>query len=279
MAPIKYISAGTQLAFYGLIDSVGFFAGTSGSVSAGLTGESMGRLLGIKTANPGPVEPEDVQITGDDGVVGAINFGPADVPTWIMEIAAFDLTAQALLQGTTVQTLGDLRLGMLQPNDPIYPDICLIYQAKSKSQDSGSKGTKTWSGYIIPVANAVPLGRAEFNERAPAADRFKVTAQVAGKHPWGVTITTTDLGTTGAPIVPFTSDNPITMHRFTGNATTGPYVLSETPISAAKTLVFKDTQLMTPTADYSISVANKTITLVGAAAAGTKLVVVYEFTP
>src|ERR1700741_1973708 len=151
MAPTRSIQAGTQLAFWGQVDAFGFFAGTSGSVASGANGESMGRLLGIKTANPGPVEPESVNVTGDDTTLGAIDFGPNEVPTWIMELAALDLNNQALMQGTLVETLGGLKISTLQPNDPVYPDICLIYQGKAKRQGCRLRGFQSRGGVHFAI--------------------------------------------------------------------------------------------------------------------------------
>lgn len=279
MAPNSSIQAGTQLAFVGQVDPFGFFAGQSGSVAGGANGESMARLLGIKTANPGPVEPESVNVTGDDTTLGAIDFGPNEVPTWIMELAAHNLANQALLQGTTVETLGGLKIGVLQPNDPNYPDVCIIYQGKAKSKDAGSDGVKAWAGYIIPLASVVPLGRAEFTERAASVDRYKVTAQVASRKPWGVTINEAKLGTSGAPILPFTADNPIVMERFTGDGVTTAFNLVNTPISTVKTVVHNNTQPMTPTTDYTITVATKLLTFSVAPASGMKIEVLMEFSP
>lgn len=238
--------------------------------------EGMRNILGIKSASPGPVEPEAVNITGDDTVLGAIDFGPNEVPTFIMETGAFDLDTQAKLQSTLVETLGDIRLGTLQPNNPEYVDIMLIIQAKTKSKDTATDGTKQWSGMIIPVAAAVPLGRAEFSERAPAADRYKVTVQVASRKPWGVTITDAVMGTTGAPLIPFTADNPLTMHYLVGNGAITTIVLDKTPVSLAKLVIHKGNgQLLVATTDYTLS--GSTITLLAAPTAGQMISVLYEY--
>jgi hypothetical protein len=279
MAPRRTIQAGTQLAFWGQVDSSGFFAGTSGNVASGANGEPMGRLLGIQTANPGPVEPESVNVPGDDTTLGAIDFGPDEVPTWIMELGAHDLNNQALMQGTAVEQLGDINLGVLQPNDPEYPDICLIYQGKAKSKDSGSDGVKAWAGYIVPLASSVPLGRAEFTGRAAASDRYKVTAQVASRKPWGVTIRTSELGTSGAPLIPFTSDNPIVMERFTGDGVTTVFNLTHTPISAAKTVIHINTQRMVAGVDYSVDASAKQITFNVPPVDLSKIEILMEFSP
>jgi len=274
------IAAGTQLAYYGIYDTAGRLKGsTTGTLAQGDAGSGMKQLKGIKRANPGPGEPEDVPISGDDGPIGSIEFGPGETPSFIIENAVFDLDIQADMQGTLVQSLQDLRLGVAQPDNPVYPDICLIIQGKAKKQDVGVKGIKAWVGDIIPVASVIPLGREEFSERTAAVNRYQVNTQVASKQPWGVTIADGDLGTTGAPIIPFTSDNPITMQTFIGDGVVDAFILEKTPVSVGKIIVHQGNgQLLGVTTEFTLS--GNTITLVaGALAAGTYLQVVYEFNP
>ena len=273
----RYISAGVQNSWWGRIHTNGNFIGPSGSTANGAS-EGMRQILGIKSANPGPVEPENVDITGDDGPLGSIPFGPNETPTYTMETAVMDLDTQAKLQSTLVEILGDIRLGVMQPNNPEYPDIMQIIQSKTLAKDIGIDGLKAWSGYIIPVSSAAPLGRAEFNERTPAIDRYKVTVQVASKKPWGVTITEAVLGTTGAPLIPFTADNPITMHYLIGDGAANTIVLDKTPVSLAKIIIHKGNgQLLVATTDYSLS--GSTITLVAIPTAGQFVEVLYEYQP
>jgi hypothetical protein len=254
------IAAGTQLAFYGIYDSSGVLKGsTTGTLAQGAAGSGMRQLVGIKRANPGPAEPEDVDITGDDTVLGSIEFGPIETPSFIIESAVFDLDIQAALQGTSVESLGDLRLGVAQPDNAVYPDICLIVQGKAKKFDAGVKGIKAWVGYIIPVCTVIPLDREEYSERTAGVNRYQVNTQVANQKPWGVTIADGDLGTTGAPL------------------DYGP--VDKTPVSVGKIIIHEGNgQLLTATTDYTLATA--TITRVaGALGAATNWQVVYEFNP
>ena len=274
------IAAGTQLAFYGIYDSAGRLKGsTTGTLAQGGVGSGMKRLVGIKRANPGPTEPEDVQITGDDSPIGSIEFGPAETPSFIIENAVFDLDIQAAMQGTVVQSLQDLRLGVAQPENPVYPDICLIIQGKAKKQDAGVKGIKAWVGVIVPVASVIPVGREEFSERTPGVNRYQVNTQVASKQPWGVTIADGDLGTTGAPLIPFTSDNPITMHTFIGDGAETDFVVDLTPVEVGKIIIHEGNgQQLGVTTEFTL--ATKTISRVaGALAAATYWQTIYEFNP
>lgn len=277
MAPIRYISAGTQWAFVGLLGATGRFIGM-GNLTAGLAGEAMRQVLGIQTANPGPVEPEVVNIEGDDGTLGAIQFDPAETPQWVMEVGAADLELQAILQGTQVLAFGDVQFGVLQPNAPARPDVCFIYQSRLISKDASTSGASGWAGYIIPRATVTPLGRAAFAGRQAANDRYQVVAQVSNVLPFGISITDTNLGTTGAPIIPFTADNPVTMHAFISNGSSGPYALAHTPASQAKTRVINTATnaVLTAGTDYTVSAANRTITFTPALGSGTPFVVFYE---
>lgn len=274
------IGAGVQLAFYGIYDTAGRLKGsTTGTLATGVVGSGMKQLVGIKRANPGPGEPEEVQITGDDGPIGSIEFGPGETPSFIIESALFDLDIQADMQSTLVQSLQDLRLGVAQPENPVYPDICLIIQSKAKKQDAGVKGIKAWTGVIIPVASVIPLGREEYSERTAGVNRYQVNTQVASKQPWGVTIADGDLGTTGAPLIPFTSDNPITMQTFIGDGSTDTFTLEKTPVEVGKIIVHQGNgQQLGVTTEFTLS--GNDITLVaGSLADGTYLQVVYEFNP
>ena len=278
-APKKYISAGTQLAFYGIYNSSGVHLGGAASLAQGAAGNGMKRLVGIKTANPGPAEPESETITGDDDVLGVIEFPPNTLPEWIVTSGAFDLDIQAAFQTTLVETLGEIQIGVIQPRDAVYPDIFWIYNAKSKSKDAGLDGAKAWSGYFIPRSSVVPLGRENFEERAAAVDRYSVVAQMADKKAWGVTIAVADLGTTAAPLLPFTSDNPLTLHVFEGDGSIAEFgPLDFTPVSVDKIYIFEGNgQLLTATVDFTVDTATKFITrTAGNLAENVKWQVLYE---
>lgn len=276
-APNKYIAAGTQLAFLGLVDGQGFFLGSTSATTNGKS-EGMIRLTGIQSANPGPAEGEDVNVPGDDGPLGKIEFGPAETPAFVVSTGAFNIDLDAKLQGTAVETIGDIKVGVLQPNDPSNPDVMMIIQSKSKSKDDGSDGTKSWSGYIIPIMTAQPLGRESFEGRTAASNRIKVTTNIASRKPWGVTILDADLGTTGAPLLAFTADNPITMHVFKGDGAASTFTLDKTPVSQSKVIIFKETAPLTAGVDYTVNTLTRVVTIVaGPSTAGARYEVLYEF--
>lgn len=276
MAPTKNIAAGTRLAALGFIDTSGFLLGGSTSAPANGSSSGMLSLVGIQQAGVGIAEGEAVPVPGDDGILGQFLFAPDSLPEFVMNLGAFDLAQDALIQTTSVESLGQMYIGVLQPNDPVYPDACLIIQGEAKSKDSGSDGVKAWEGYIIPVVSLQPLGRETFEGRTAAVNRWKGVVQVASRKPWGVTITDAVNGTNGTPILRFTADYPIWMDRYTGTGAGGQtMVLAKTPVSLAKLVIHSNTQLLTPTVDYTLS--GSTISFVTNPAAASKTVVLYEF--
>lgn len=275
MAITQNFSAGTQLAFWSQVDTTGKMTSWNGS-RATVAGVAAGmrRFYGIKQANPAPVEPEFPLITGDDGPIGKIDFPPGETPEWIMELAVNDADAKAQLQGTAINTIGQAYFGAFQPYNPVYPDICVVYNSKSKNY---GVGTKAWQGVIFPVCSAVPLERDAYNERTPAVYRYKLLAQSVSKYPWGVTITEALQGDTASVGFDFQSDNPITMHALVGDGTTVTFSVPVTPVSVAKTVVYTGNGALQTLA--SVSTANKTITFGSAPALNADIMIMMEFTP
>ena len=71
----KNIAAGNNFNFLGFIDSRGYLVGsTTSAPAAGAAGSPMIRVQGAKTAAPAVPEPEVVQVTGDDTLLGEFEF-------------------------------------------------------------------------------------------------------------------------------------------------------------------------------------------------------------
>lgn len=274
MALTKAYGAGTQLAFWTQVDTRGHMTAFDATTTAGATASGMRQFTGIKSANPAPVEPDFPLITGDDGPIGRIDFGTAETPKWVMEVAIGDLTADAQLQGTTVHSIGDAYFNAYQPLDAVYPDIAIIYNSKAKNSPTN---TKAWRSLLVPICTAVPLDRDNYQERTPAVFRYSILANPAVKYPWGVTITAAIAGTEQTIGFVVQADNPIIAHRLTGDNSTTTFNLPKTPVSVAKTVVYTGNGALATVS--SVHVANKTMTLSVAPGTGVEIQVFYEFTP
>jgi hypothetical protein len=217
-----------------------------------------------------------VQVTGDDDLLGEFDFASLTSRSFVAEFAVQDLATEALLLGTNVETLGEIKLGALDVLNPADLNVCLIIQSRAKKQDTGVVGQSGWQGVIIPLATAAPLGRDTFNERSPGVFRLQITPQTASNNPWGITILDANTGTTGLRYRPFTSENPITMHAHTGTGALQTFTLDYAPISAAKTSVTsrrvaQTVSAVSTSAPYSVTISTT------APIAGSQIVTVYEF--
>lgn len=271
----KNTGAGATYAFICFIDGNGFAIG--GSTTAPTAGNTSGalRLTGIKTASPTIPDPEYVQVTGDDSLISEFDFDSIAQRGFTADLAVQNLTLDALLQGSNVQTVGEISLGMLDIADADIPNAAVIIQSRAFKQDTGVAGNAGYSGVLLPLCTVRPLGRVAFTEREGAVYRLSITPQQAGYHPWGVTLLAANAGTTGARQMPFTAENPIHIQAFTGNNSTTEWNLDLTPISAAKTSIFINRVSDTT---VSVNTTTKTATATSTAATSAKGVIVYEFT-
>lgn len=272
----KAIAAGNAKAFLAFIDSNGFMIGSAITAPAqAAAGSAMTELTGIKAAAPTVPERELVQITGDDDLLGEFDFSSLTSRSFVVEIATQDLELEAKLLGTTVQTVGEAKIGAYDVDSPAELNVCLILQSRAKKYSTGSIGQKGWNGVIVPMATAQPLGRDGFNERGAAVYRLQITPQKASNFPWGITITTANVGKTNPRFLPFNTEYPVTMHAHTGTGALSTFTLDYQPVSAAKTATYSARVAQTVT---SVSTsAPYSVTISGTPIGGAQLVTFYEF--
>ncbi len=272
----KAIAAGNAYAQIGFIDSNGFLVGSATSAPAnGAVGSGLLDITGIKTAAPAVPDPEFVQVTGDDVLLGEFDFESLTSRGFVIETAVGNLELDALLQGTNVVSFGDGKIGALDVLNPAELNAMLIIQSRAKKYNTGVVGQKGWTGVILPLATVKPLGRSGFDERGAAVYRYSVTPQLASNAPWGVTFDDTNFGTPGLRHIPFNFENPITMHAHSGNGSLQTFTLTRAPISAAKTITYsaRVAQVVTgvsTTSPYSVTISGTPI-------GGAQMTTIYEF--
>lgn len=272
----KSATAGNTECWLGFLDSNGFLAGSSPTApSQGAAGSAMVRLYGIKEAPVAVPEQDVVQVTGDDDLIAEFDFTNIGTRSFVAEFAVEDLNMVAQLQGTLVETVGEIKMTGLDVIAPAELNVCLILQSRAKKIDAGVRGQKGWAGVIIPVATAKPLGRNGFSERTPGVYRLQITPQTASNHPWGISILDANAGTSGQRFTVFTAENPITMHAHSGNGALSTFTLDYAPVSAAKTKVYsarvaQTTSSVSTSAPYSVTITG---TPIGAA----QMITVYEY--
>lgn len=272
----KNIAAGNNYCYFGFIDNRGYLVGSATTApAAGAAGSGMIRLQGIKVAAPTVPEPEVVQVTGDDTLLGEFSFDSIAQRAFIIEFAIQNLETEALLLGTNVETVGEIRLGVIDIIDAATLNGCMILQSRAQKQNPGVVGQAGWTGIILPLVTAKPLGRASFDERGPAVYRYQITPQIASNNPWGISILDANAGSAGVRYRPFNAENPITMHAHTGNGVLTAFTLDLQPINVAKTVT---TATRVNAALASVQTATPFgMTLSGAPIGGAPMVTLYEF--
>lgn len=271
------IAAGAQYSFLGYYDQNGFLTGGTPTAPANAltTGSAFTHILGIKEASPTVPAPDEVVIDGDDIRLGSFTFDSIASRGFEIQVAAYNLDQEADMLGTNVQTVGTMKLGVSDIVDRVERNCCLILQSRNQSQDAGTKGVAKWGGVFIPLATVVPLGRQTFSSRTGAIWRLFVTPQPSSQHPWGVTFSENNAGTAGATLMPFTSDNPITMHVFSGDGIVTSWNLKHRPVSATATSAWADRVALT------VNSVSRTspypMVLSAAVRASGRIAVAYEF--
>jgi hypothetical protein len=234
------LAAGVQQAWLSFLDTENFALGNAATAIA--AGDIRGSypFTGIQEMPTGILEGENVPVPGDDTTLGSFIFASADPREFLMNFGQGDLTLDAYLQGTLVETLGDINIGLSDPGNPVYPTVCLIVNSRAIKRDAGQSGQGGWSGYIYPVVQLQPLSRETLTGRTAGVYRYKGTAQAAYNHPWGVTIAEAVNGDVSSFSFPFTSPYPLTLDAFRGNGVKTDWVLNKTPVNTNNTKAFAE---------------------------------------
>lgn len=273
MAFKQNLAAGVQQAWLSFLDSENFALGNSTTAIA--AGDIRGSypFTGIQEMPTGILEGETVPVTGDDTTLGSFIFASADPREFLINFGQGDLTLDAMLQGTLVETLGSISIGLSDPGQPVYPTVCLIVNSRAIKRDPGQSGQAAWSGYIYPVVQLQPLSRETLTGRTAGVYRYKGTAQAAYNHPWGVTIAEAVNGDVSSFSFPFTSPYPLTLDAFRGNGVKASWVLNKTPVDTNSTKPYTERVALNV---VSVTPATKTMAT-GVAADNARGVVVYGY--
>lgn len=277
--------AGASLAYYGGVDSNGYFIGGEGNpIAAPTNGDADGnpglRMYGLKQFPFRPEAPDIVTITGDDGPISQFQFKPATFPNGEVLLGVLDLTLAAQAQGTKTWDTGEMSFGIIQSDDYSYQDICVFVQWPGKSRDTGKLNTSIWTGFIAPKVNLTPLYSGP-NERAAIDWAYSMVANQTDVMPWGEALTDTTHGTTAAAGFWFTSPYPVAPHRFNGDGSTVAFNLDYDPYedSGNGCMVWVDGTLQTYTTGYTTSSTTLTFEAGSTPAADAKIEVLTLYVP
>lgn len=232
----RQVAAGNQRSIMWYINGFGFPTGGSPSdPSQGAAGSSAILIRGIKTSAPAIPNPDTVQVTGDDDLIAEFYFNNIGSRGFEITYSIEDLDVLATHLGIILQNWGEARVAIMDNVNAPERDMGFVFQSRAKKQDSGVAGQKAWGGLVVPLSTYTPLGRVQFEERGAAVFHGYVVPQLAGYDPFGITIQSSQYGTSGGRLMPFTSEYPLMLHAHRGNGALSTFTLDYKPISAAKT--------------------------------------------
>lgn len=267
------IGAGFRVIHYGLTDTNGYLVGGTEAAAAGNTnGKGMVRLYGAQTINTAVPEPTRVTVSGDDSPMVTFDFEAEELPGGALELAARTNDFEAFVQGSLVEEIDDLEVGVLQPGGGEPQPVVLLLSRRAKKWTAASKA---WENLVIPAATVTPLG-GDYQQRTATPYRYSISTSKTSRTPWGKLFSALANGATSAPIIPIDSDNPVMMHAFKGDNAETDFILTYTPISLDKTSVFVNGVKLAQ-ADYALNTSTKTVTFDVAPATDALIVVLYEY--
>lgn len=277
----SFIAAGVDLVFAGFSDAGEVLGATSSAPTPGAVGSGMFRVAGAQSIPSTVPDAERVPIDGDNTNLGTFLFDSSSPNEFTINRAVFDLSQIAAFNGTRVRTFGNwLSTAVLRSSNDNYADFAWIIQSNVKKKGGSVEGKAAWAGYFAPITTVVPLGRESFDSRTAASDRLSVVANPSSKYPYGVSLSIAQNAAETAPFIPFSSDYPMHIKRYTGDNATVTFNLDYTPVSTSYILVYVDTGIGSyAVAVSSVNVNNKTFTLSAAPATNAKVFAVYGFVP
>jgi hypothetical protein len=274
MAFNQSISAGVQQTQFLFYDINGEPSGDSPTPLANAQYAGAYQWVGIQEFPSGIPEAEAVPIPGDDTLLGSILFSSDAPREGLITFGQMDLDLEARMQNTLVESLGDIRMGLIDTASTILATGALITQARSVKRSTGVQGAAGWSGLIYPNVQVQPLNRETLAGRTAGSYRYKYVAQQAFYKPWGITISDEVNGDIAAYAIPFTSPYPLTMGAFRGDGATVNWTLHKTPISVNKTRPFSDKLALAVT---SVTPSTKVMVLTSPVAVNRPASVVFEW--
>lgn len=258
MSYTKNLQAGVQQGWLSFMDPYNFALGSNiTDIAAGQIRGSY-PFVGIQQMPTGIPEGDVVPVPGDDTTLGNFLFASDAPREFLMNFGQFDVTLDALLQGTLVEQLGNWNIGLADPSNPVYPTVTLIVNTRAIKRDVSVSGQGAWNVFIYPVVQIQPLNRETLQGRTAGVNRYKGTAQAAFNHPWGVTIAEAVNGDTSSFVFTTTSNYPLTLDALRGNGVVTDWVLNKTPVSAAETKAFAERVAQTVT---TVTPSTKTVNI------------------
>lgn len=229
------------------------------------------RIIGAKSMTLNIPDWQRLTATGDDRVLAQFVLPAQEGVNGELRVGSLDMTAEALLTGITVKTVGEMKLLPFATEQADLPDVWLLGWREAKSVASGDSGRGHFE-HVLMRAKLTPLG-GEWGERTTEERRYMITALVTSKWPWGEALV---LGTDGCEEMQLaygTSEYVPRLSAFEGDGTTTVFnLVGKTAISTDKMPTYKNGTIVTT----NLTKAVGSLTFTSAPTSGDKIVLFTE---
>ena len=278
----QLITGGFAKARMHRLDVEGYAAGINGVLANGSDAGSY-EIQGPRTADLSVPEPETTDVVGGNMLMGAFTWPLGATPRGSFEGAVFDMDLNVALEGIKKRTLGGMEMQVVGATEADPKDICLWFMSDAISKTTGYKGLRKKFGLLAPKASARFLGAGTVTQRQELSARLALTIQTSDVFPWGEALSLANEGATEGLMIMFSADHWLDLHAFVGDGTTDTVTLTYTPAgddtaTPQRVHVYVDGTALTPTTDFTVSVATKVLTFQAGSipAAGEKVEIWYE---
>lgn len=268
----RKIASGVQQAWIAVWGSDGYLLGGSTTApTAGNVSHAM-RIYGVKELSPTIAEPERVQITGDDGLLGEMQYSNITSRGFTASVASSDRDLINLIQGTNTLSWGEAR-GVQLDFDAVNTRNYAVW-SNGRANGQGESTSARWNSLWVHLAELSWLDREAWTERTAANYRLGITPNPSTYDELGMTLNDSYAGVCNPRLAAWDHEFPLGFTRFTGNGVLATIPLGNTPVSASKFAVAVNRVLVSVS---SISTTNKTVTLSSAPANNAVVEIVYEY--
>lgn len=230
----RSIASGVQQAWMAFWNSDGFLIGSTRTTPAAGEVSHARRIYGMKEFSPTIQEPERVQITGDDGLLGEMNYSNIQSRGFTASVGVNDRDLINLIQGTNTMSWGEAR-GIVLDFDSVPTGNFTVW-SNGRANEHGGSGTG-WNSLWVHLAELSWLDRETWAERAPANYRLGITPNVSQYDALAQTLSSDYTGVCNPRLARWDHQYPLGYTFFRGNSALATIPLGNAPISATKVAV------------------------------------------
>jgi hypothetical protein len=184
-------------------------------------------VTGVKRLTINDPEPQQITHQGDDRIFAVDSLPATEALSGELVTGKVNDTVDAVLTGQSGITVGEAKLFGVQTDLKGFEEqIGIIAYRQTLDTTPGAQQVRRWEFRIIPVALAIP--RENSYDQNPEERVYTLRPQIASKHLWGQTFTTTAGGFEEAQMLRGVAEYKPKLLAWKANNTATTFTLSPT---------------------------------------------------